>query len=204
MSIEFRPARADDVDDAIPLIYSSGPLAFDFVFGSDRFPATEFLRRAFITGKGTFGYNNHVVGVRNGKVVATGAGYSSDTTVPYTLAVATQIVKAYRFGAVGQILTGLRIERVIKPPAKGTHYVAHLGVTPEARGTGIGSALVEHLHDQGRQLGRTVAELDVAVTNPRAQALYERLGYRVVKEEPSTLENRFGKVVDHRRMATDL
>ena len=32
MPLSFRPARPEDVDAAVPLIYSSGPDAFDYAF----------------------------------------------------------------------------------------------------------------------------------------------------------------------------
>ena len=42
--------------------------------------------------------------------------------------------------------------------------------------------------------------LDVAVSNPRAQALYERLGFAVTGERASSLANAQGAVPGHRRM----
>ena len=48
MSLQFRPARAEDVDAAIALIYSSGPAAFDYVFaGTPKGSAQDFLRKEF-------------------------------------------------------------------------------------------------------------------------------------------------------------
>ncbi|MEI9983177.1 MAG: hypothetical protein WDN69_08175 [Aliidongia sp.] len=46
--------------------------------------------------------------------------------------------------------------------------------------------------------------LDVAVGNPRAQTLYERLGFVVTATRASRLENRHGRVGDHRRMGRPL
>lgn len=37
-----------------------------------------------------------------------------------------------------------------------------------------------------------------------AQAFYTQLGDRVVKENPSTLQNEAGRVADHRRMVLEL
>ena len=42
--------------------------------------------------------------------------------------------------------------------------------------------------------------LDVAMTNPDAQRLYQRLGFEVVAERRSALVNAQGRVPDHRRM----
>jgi len=40
--------------------------------------------------------------------------------------------------------------------------------------------------------------------NPRAQALYERLGFVVTEERKSTLRNAHATVPDHRRMVLPL
>jgi ribosomal protein S18 acetylase RimI-like enzyme len=42
--------------------------------------------------------------------------------------------------------------------------------------------------------------LDVAMSNPRAQALYERAGFVVIGERVSPLGNARGTVPGHRRM----
>lgn len=204
LDMTIRGARADDAEEAVPLIYSSGASAFDFVFGTDRLDAQGFLRKAFANGGGTFGYRYHTVVELDGRVVAAGTAYSGDRTIPASSAVARQIISAYRLTAPQVIANGLRVESVIRPPKKGIHYIAHLGVVEDVRGRGIGSLLIDHLHEVGRQAGRAIAELDVAVTNFRAQELYERSGYQVVSEESSSLANRFGSVMDHRRMAMAL
>lgn len=49
MSITFRPACPSDADAAVPLIYSSGPAAFDHVFSvPGKATALGFLRRALV------------------------------------------------------------------------------------------------------------------------------------------------------------
>ncbi|NUM47588.1 MAG: GNAT family N-acetyltransferase, partial [Anaerolineales bacterium] len=85
-------------------------------------------------------------------------------------------------------------------PKGAIHYIAHLGVAPEWQSKGIGGRLIEHFLEGGKKLGRTTAALDVSVVNPRAQRLYERLGFVVKHERVSTLKNEFGTVPNHRRM----
>ncbi|MDP3960856.1 MAG: GNAT family N-acetyltransferase [Pseudorhodobacter sp.] len=50
-------------------------------------------------------------------------------------------------------------------------------VAPPMRGRGIGTALVEALCAEGTRRGYPAIRLDVVVTNLRARALYERLGF---------------------------
>ena len=48
MGTTLRSAQPDAVDLVVPLVYSSGPDAFRYVFGE----AVPFLRRAFLDGQG--------------------------------------------------------------------------------------------------------------------------------------------------------
>ncbi len=197
----FRAATPDDVAAVVPLIHSSGPAAFEYVFAvPGRGGARDFLARAFVDGAGEFGWRNHCVGELDGRVVAAGAGFGGESMLAFTLAAARQIFGHYRLQAPGVVARGLRVERVIQPPTHGMHYLAHLGVAPELRGQGIGHALVAHLIEQGRAQGKRRMVLDVAATNPLAQALYQRLGFVVTGERDSTLANAQGAVPAHRRM----
>ncbi|MFT3755397.1 MAG: N-acetyltransferase [Pseudoxanthomonas sp.] len=199
--VRFRAATPDDAAAAVPLIHSSGPAAFEYVFAvSGRGDAQDFLMRAFIGGAGEFGWRNHCVGELDGRVVATGAGFGGESTLAFTVAAVRQIFGHYRWQAPRVIARGLRVERVIQPPVRGMHYLAHFGVMPELRGRGIGGALIAHLVEQGRAQGKRRMVLDVAASNPQAQALYQRLGFVVTGERASTLANAQGTVPAHRRM----
>ncbi len=180
LAIRFRPAAPSDVERAAPLIYSSGPAAFDYVFARKRKSALDFLRYAFIDGAGEMGYKNHVVGEYEGKVVVVGAAYDGSTGFPFFLAAARQIVSFYGFDCLAPIVHGLQVERVIEPPKGALHFIAHLGVAPSLQSKGVGSQMIEYLMEQGRRLGKTTTGLNVSALNPRAQALYERLGFKVV------------------------
>jgi ribosomal protein S18 acetylase RimI-like enzyme len=52
-----------------------------------------------------------------------------------------------------------------------------LFVDPEARGSGLGRALVEAAFERARERGCVRMELDVNEANPAALALYESLGF---------------------------
>jgi ribosomal protein S18 acetylase RimI-like enzyme len=57
-----------------------------------------------------------------------------------------------------------------------------LCVAPKARGQGVGTALLEAVAIEAQARGYGAVRLDVVDTNPRARALYEREGFRVVNE----------------------
>jgi ribosomal protein S18 acetylase RimI-like enzyme len=200
--MQIRPAGPEDADAAVPLIYSSGPAAFDYVFHvPGRATARDFLRRAFVDGAGEFGFRNHVVGISGDEVIAAGAAWSGRSNLRFAVAAARQIFVVYGLAAgAGVVSRGLQVESIIQPPRRDCCYVAHLGVRAELRGRGHGESLVRHLLAWGRRQGLTHAALDVAVTNPRAQALYERMGFKVTRELASRLSNAQATVADHRRM----
>ena len=66
-------------------------------------------------------------------------------------------------------------------------------VSGNARGQGIGSALLEAIFEETRQRGHSCVRLDVIDTNPRARALYERFGFEEISsEETGPLKHLFG------------
>jgi ribosomal protein S18 acetylase RimI-like enzyme len=56
-------------------------------------------------------------------------------------------------------------------------------VTADARGLGVGSALLDAILATAQERGVSAVRLDVINTNPRAKALYERLGFKAIGQE---------------------
>jgi len=59
-------------------------------------------------------------------------------------------------------------------------------VSASARGKGVGSALFDALFDYAHEHDYRYITLDVIDTNPRAKALYERLGFEPTKTESTS------------------
>ncbi len=76
-------------------------------------------------------------------------------------------------------------------------HLITLDVVPEARRAGIGTALVEVVHDEFRRAGVFLAVLEVDVTNTGALRFYEKLGY----ERVETLRGYYRGRSDAYRMA---
>jgi len=66
---------------------------------------------------------------------------------------------------------------VIVEPAPGHLYLGRIELLPEFQGRGIGSRLIRDL------LRDEPVELDVLAVNPRARALYRRLGFREIRRD---------------------
>lgn len=203
MPLHFRPATAADTALAVPLIHSAGPEAFEYGFSVGRKTARDFLADAFADGRGLFGWHTHTVAELDGEVVGIGAFYSGHDYGPMTQALLLQMLRYYPLSAMPRLLRrSLQLKAVSPPPSRRTHFIANFGVRPDLRSQGIGAALLRHQQQVGRELGRAKYALDVSVANPRGQALYERLGFRVTREQ--RFPGPGGAVPDARRMEMGL
>jgi len=202
MSLVFRPCAAEDVDAAIPLMYSSGPDAYRYVFSvSSELQVLDFLRAAFIHGDGELGYKDHIVAVDKGDIVALVGMRNAKNQVSYTLAAIKAIFGFYGFLTGLRVMTrGLRFERIVAPPGKGILCLHNLGVKEQVRGNGYGRQLIAYFLEQAKKQDVTAVGLDVAETNPRAKALYQRLGFEVKCAREGNLANKFGRGVSHEYM----
>jgi [ribosomal protein S18]-alanine N-acetyltransferase len=77
-------------------------------------------------------------------------------------------------------------------------YVNALCVAPEARGRGIGTALLRQAEARSARVAPDVF-LCVSSFNHRARAFYERLGYEVVGELPDYVRAGYGETLMRRR-----
>lgn len=198
MEFEIRDARPEDVEAMVPLIFSSGPDAFNYVFSHrTKVSAQGFLARAFLREDSDFSYRNHVAGTLDGRVIASGAVFRGTEMIPAIRA----IFGVYGIRqAIGVCIRGLQIERIVVPPDGTMQYIAHIGVDPEFRSRGYGEQIVQHLIDAGRGQGLDAATLDVSCENPRAEALYTRMGFDVAYEKTSNYRNATSHIPSHRRM----
>ncbi|WP_328990828.1 GNAT family N-acetyltransferase [Kribbella sp. NBC_01245] len=71
------------------------------------------------------------------------------------------------------------VERYPIEEGAGVFAVHGLAVSPEARGLGIGSTLMQAVEDEVRRRGGRKICLNVFATNTAARKLYERQGYEV-------------------------
>ena len=201
-SLSFRPCVAADVSAAVPLIYSSGPGAFNYVFCSrHEREAQDFLRHAFINGRSEFGFQQHLAALVDGDVVAVGALRTQPESAGFMLAALRDIGSFYAARQVpGVIFRGLRTEQVIRPPQANRGLIYQLGVKPELRGRGIGEQLVQQLMLRAKASRLTHVALDVADNNPRARALYLRLGFKPGMIRHGGFSSAFGGVGSHEYM----
>jgi GNAT superfamily N-acetyltransferase len=95
------------------------------------------------------------------------------------------------------------IHRATKLKLRHTATIWGMYVTPRARRTGAGRALLAAAIDCGRQWGLDHVQLAVTESAPAARRLYESAGFVVWGREPRAL-SWGGRVVDEHHLALDL
>jgi ribosomal protein S18 acetylase RimI-like enzyme len=200
MNIEFRPATPEDCEQVVPLIYSSGPQTFDYVFAVDHpDQSLDFLRQAFIRDQGQFSYTEHTLILADGQIVGCGSLFNTDKSLAFMLESIKQIFSVYGiFKGAGVLIRGLKVERIIPPPKSGEAYICNLAAQPQ--GKGFGSRLMDYLIDAGKSQGLNTASLDVADSNPDAKALYLHMGFSEIQHRPADSTYKWGKLVGHTYM----
>ncbi|WP_299899207.1 GNAT family N-acetyltransferase [uncultured Ruegeria sp.] len=84
------------------------------------------------------------------------------------------------FGAIWRALVLSVLERELKP---GVFQMDGIFVAAEARGKGVGTALLNAIKCEARNHNMSEVQLDVIDTNPRARSLYEREGFLPLGQE---------------------
>lgn len=203
MQITIRPAGPDDAAALTPLVFSSGPLAFDYVFSPREAGGTrKFLQFALEREEGVFSYRQHHVAELEGRIVGSLMLHGGIDNNVLAMGNVKTIIRC--FGALGCVpimMRGLRMESMLKPPPVDCAYLGHLGVDASLRSQGIGARLLEYAEAWSRDEGYQKLVLDVAATNTRAEALYQRQGYQRIEHRPFPHRRPdMPQVPDHYRM----
>ncbi|MEH6348128.1 MAG: N-acetyltransferase [Bermanella sp.] len=186
--LNIRPARPEDAKEVAPLIFSSGPRAFEFIFSNEEKGAClGFLEDCFARKSVMFSYEHHYVVEDENQVVAIIGAFTKSSMGKTQLSTGIQIIRYLgMFAGIKSLLRGLKFERkIVKPPLTDCYYICHVGVRPDRQGLGIGEKMVAFIEGLAREKGVNKLSLDVSVINPRAQKLYERLGFSVVETNKS-------------------
>ncbi|MEN6387971.1 MAG: GNAT family N-acetyltransferase [Candidatus Cryosericum sp.] len=201
--LSFRPATPDDASFAARLMYNIACRDFDTLFtglaaGLSPHDVVETFYRA---PGGMFSWHNTEIALHDGLP----AGIITAYSVASRSGSAAWLARAAaQLGARALVLLawrGVIVARAVQRNTPGSWFIAFVGVDPTQQSLGIGSSLIERSIQKARRAGCSCVELDVDVDNPRAQALYERLGFHVVHTER---QRTFSLVVESRRMTLQL
>ncbi|MCG6139121.1 GNAT family N-acetyltransferase [Leptospira mtsangambouensis] len=174
-NLTIRIAKPTDVETIVPLIYSSGPKAWTYVFGEGKQTPFDFLHSSYIKRGNTVSYTNHYVAELNGKVVGSILSYTQPSFLALTAGTALRILSLYKWNAPKVMARGLKTETIIQPPKSGCLYLGHIAVSETERNKGIAKKLIEFMITNNQKY-KTIS-LDVSAENKPAISLYQNLGF---------------------------
>lgn len=99
-----------------------------------------------------------------------------------------------------QVLLGL----ALLPKKKDDYYIAYVATEPERRNVGVGSRLLKDAIKRGQNEGWRRIILDVDHDNPRALALYKRMGWVEIGRKAAPVSPRFLGTTGFTRMSLEL
>ncbi|RZU54214.1 acetyltransferase (GNAT) family protein [Krasilnikovia cinnamomea] len=179
----IRAATAADVDAVVPLMLDSSPELIAATFGAG---ATAVVRRDFLRGRGIFGHAHQLVALADdGRVVATLTAYPGRDYRRLSLRTLRSAAVLGPRALARAVRRTAALAHLFAPPGRDSLFLANLCVAPAVRSRGYGSALMAHARTLAPAQGLATVEFDVSFANPRAQRLYERLGWEVTGERPA-------------------
>ncbi len=184
MELCFRKATPEDTSACVDLVYSSGPEILEYMFSIGNKTAKDYIAYEFQEGGGFIGHRIHTVVEHKSAIVGVGAFYDKRQLIRLYLESLRNIIRFYGLlGSFEVLKNALHSSSVIEKPPPKTMYICNLGVSPKSRGLGVGSALIKHETEKASKNGYKDISLDVATNNPKAESLYQRLGFKLVREK---------------------
>lgn len=180
MTLSIRPANPGDAEFASSLIHlSMGELA-DYLFGGVHLSVEEILSGLFLLEKNRFSWKVMEIAEWNGKPVGILVSYPGWEFSDRELAIGVGLFKVSGFwDAMRLSVRALSIASGVET-LRNEYYLAHMAVSPDFQGRGIGTGLLAHAEIKAQQIGLYKCSLIVDTENLSALRLYQRSGYQVV------------------------
>jgi len=201
-SCSFRQCQPEDADASVPLLLSSGPALYRYVFSiAHKEQAAEFAHFCFCKKRGQLSHTQHTAAIVDGVQVGVVGLSIHRKRFEYFWAGVFTIFSFYGFFS-GLLVAyrGLRLESILRPSRNDVGLIYNFGVHEGVRGRGIGQGILEHMYLRSRKFGLKRVGLDVSQENPRARALYERQGFVGREENLSSLKSKYGSLGTHHYM----
>jgi len=180
MTLSVRPADPADAEFASSLIYlSMGDLA-DYLFGGVHLSVEGILSGLFLLEKNRFSQGVMEIAEWDGKPVGMLVSYPGWEFSDRELAIGMGLLKVCGlWDTVRLSFRALSIASGVET-LRNEYYLAHMAVSPDFQGRGIGTGLLAHAEIKAQQIGLYKCSLIVDTENLPALRLYQRSGYQVV------------------------
>ncbi|HMK54061.1 MAG TPA: GNAT family N-acetyltransferase [Methanobacteriaceae archaeon] len=163
------------------LIYETDQSIFNFFYGN-KATAAKYLEKLVRVGGNNLGYEHINVATNDDEVMGIllyswGEGH-------HKLGELKVLFRNLDFlDAVRFLIIDLKDNLILSHLQKGDFYLAGVAVDEEVRGKGIGGLILEEAIKMARERECKRVVLDVALDNPGAKRLYERIGFEVFNKK---------------------
>jgi ribosomal protein S18 acetylase RimI-like enzyme len=204
-NITVRPAIAEDVNWAAPLLFDTGPSLFSYVFASPSEQAKDILQQAFIQPQHAFSYEHTQVIEVSTQPAGLIIGYPGALKRQADEKVQLIMARLLPLRKLPKILVNLAdLTRIKQDVALQEYYILGLSILPEFRRQKLGSHLLHQAENQARSQACPAICLDVTYTNTPAKSLFEQMGYRVVCSKSTARFEQMTRAGGIHRMAKNL
>lgn len=187
MPLVLRPARAEDAELATPLLFATGPANYlhTFGLGGNEPRALAFIARCFRAERSPLSHRLGTVAEYGGAMVGLMLDHPAREKGALERAMVSLIAREYRVVEwPAFVRRGLQVQAVLGGVPRDAHYLAAVAVAPEQRGRGVGTTLMRNLFERVHASGAQRCALHVGLENRQARALYEGLGFQLIRETP--------------------
>lgn len=203
--ITLRPAIADDVDWAAPLLFAVGPALFSYIFASPSEQAQRILSQAFVYPHHAFSYEHAQVLEVEGQTAGIFIGYPGFVKRQADEKMHVVMARILPLRKLPKILVNLADLTRIKQDVELQEYcILGLSILPEFRNRGLGRYLLHQATLQAQKSHCARICLDVVYTNTRAKALFERSGFQVTCSKTTARFEQMTRAGGIHRMAKPL
>mgnify|MGYP003647649043 CR=1 FL=1 len=186
----IRGACQHDAPQLAALIYASGPVLIESVFGFDQqHTAQDFLLSAASHEFGQYGFANHFVAVENEQVLGSVCAWHTELSASFQQASLHSVVTYYGLERCLEVVSRSQIiKHFIPPPQAHEWCIGHLAVLTQYQRQGIATQLLQFMAGLAEKNGKTMLSLDVSTDNQSAIEFYKQQGFSLQSTSELTLE----------------
>jgi ribosomal protein S18 acetylase RimI-like enzyme len=202
----IRGACQHDAPHLATLIYASGPVLIESVFGfNQQHNAQDFLLSAASHEFGQYGFANHFIAVENEQVLGSVCAWHTELSASFGQATLHSVVQYFGLEHSLEVVARSQvIKHFISPPLNHEWCIGHFAVFPQYRRQGVATRLLQFMTELAENSGKTTLSLHVAAENHSAIQFYQQQGFSLHSTSELTNEMQNLGFVVHKHMQKKL